>query len=73
LLRCSFPKAAIGTFCSYHAQIYNRFNHERRLKSRQPFMQNVQLLSRSGSIFMPYDVAVDVLFEARSSLSDNAD
>ena len=30
------------------------------------------LLSRSGSIFVPRDVEVDVPFEAFSSLSDNA-
>ncbi len=39
LLRHNFPKAAIGTLCSYHAQIHIHFNHERYLKTRLSFKQ----------------------------------
>ena len=31
--------AALQKFTSYHAQIYNHFNHERHLESRQSFKQ----------------------------------
>ena len=40
--------AAPQKFVSYHSQIYNHFNHERHLESRQSFKQNVQLLSLSS-------------------------
>ena len=31
--------AALQKFVSYHAQIYNHFNHERHLESRQTYKQ----------------------------------
>jgi putative transposase len=31
--------AALQKFVSYHSQIYNHFNHERHLESRQSFKQ----------------------------------
>ena len=31
--------AALQKFTSYHAQIYNHFNHERHLESRQTYKQ----------------------------------
>jgi len=40
-------------------------------KADRLISKNVQLLSQSGSIFVPHDVEVDVPFEAFSSLSDN--
>ena len=48
--------AMLQKFTSYHAQIYNHFNHERHLESRQTVSsKNVQLLSQSGSISVPHD------------------
>jgi hypothetical protein len=41
-------------------------------EANNPSSKNAQLLSRSGSIFVPHDVEVDVPFEAFSSLSDHS-
>jgi putative transposase len=32
--------AALQKFVSYHSQIYNHFNHERHLETRQAYKQN---------------------------------
>ena len=63
--------AALQKFSSYHSQIYNHFNHQRHLESRQSFKQKRTTALTDWSNFCAAWSLTWCAFYRCSSLSDN--